>query len=256
MFVKDSFPALRGSVQNYHRHNEFIWSLIFSMIVNLFIVIALVAQRNTDKPAKNQSFVVSIEARCSAFPRATSGKVRAITALAPTKMTKAVKLRTDLLMQRASVDPVLLPPENAREGTISLPVVLTTPGKKGEDLPLADTVAKAATTAPAGGTAFAGAERGGEDYMAPERLGDAMPVYPKYALRNGWEGRVLLTLWIDAYGKVEKVSVAETSGHDLLDRTASAAAATWRFKPARRNGIPVAETVRQEILFPLPLNEN
>jgi TonB family protein len=89
----------------------------------------------------------------------------------------------------------------------------------------------------------------GEHYTAPEYLGGEKPPYPKRAERNGWAGTVLLNLFINANGEVEKVEIAKTSGYELLDSQALASVSAWRFKPARRKGIAIAVAVQQPIIF-------
>lgn len=68
------------------------------------------------------------------------------------------------------------------------------------------------------------------------------PRYPDLAWQRRWEGVTLLRVFVDAAGRVSKVEVARTSGHELLDAAAVRAVKTWRGQPARRGGEPV-ETV-------------
>lgn len=44
--------------------------------------------------------------------------------------------------------------------------------------------------------------------------------YPKMAVRNGWQGRVLLSLTIHQTGTVSEYKVIETSGYSVLDQAA------------------------------------
>ena len=44
--------------------------------------------------------------------------------------------------------------------------------------------------------------------------------YPKMAVRNGWQGRVLLSLTILQTGTVSEYKVIETSGYSVLDQAA------------------------------------
>ena len=69
---------------------------------------------------------------------------------------------------------------------------------------------------------------------------NAPPTYPRIARRRGWEGEVWLRFSIDASGAVTDVHLLRSSGHEVLDRAALAAAQDWTFTPALRDGSPVA----------------
>ena len=60
--------------------------------------------------------------------------------------------------------------------------------------------------------------------------GNPQPRYPSLARRRGEEGRVLLRLTVNATGRVEAVSVARSSGYELLDQEAQRTVARWRFQ--------------------------
>jgi len=75
------------------------------------------------------------------------------------------------------------------------------------------------------------------------------PPYPPDAVAQRQEGRVLLKVHIDQHGRVEKISVAQSSGVASLDRAALETVRTWRFEPARRGGQAVATVVIVPIRF-------
>ncbi|WP_132999683.1 energy transducer TonB [Luteimonas arsenica] len=95
---------------------------------------------------------------------------------------------------------------------------------------------------------------------APTELSASSPVpiespgprYPSRALRRGESGEVLLRIHVDARGVPAQVDVASTSGSRDLDRAAQAAARRWRFRPAMRDGNPVAGVVNVPITFESP----
>jgi protein TonB len=65
--------------------------------------------------------------------------------------------------------------------------------------------------------------------------------YPAEARAAGVEGRLILTLHVDADGRVSRVEVVK--GVDpRLDGPAVEAARRWRFEPARRCAVPVPAT--------------
>lgn len=67
----------------------------------------------------------------------------------------------------------------------------------------------------------------------------------------GWEGRVVLRVEVLANGSAGVVSIAKTSGHDLLDEAALEAVRRWKFVPAKRDGIAVNSSVNVPINFNL-----
>ena len=64
--------------------------------------------------------------------------------------------------------------------------------------------------------------------------------YPSAALRFGWQGDVTVAYTIGTDGRPTKCTVAQSSGHDVLD-AATCAIVTRRmcYKPAMQNGVAV-----------------
>ncbi|HRW65187.1 MAG TPA: energy transducer TonB [Candidatus Competibacter sp.] len=85
-----------------------------------------------------------------------------------------------------------------------------------------------------GGGVSASREAGGAPSTKEAKLqplpGNPQPRYPSLARRRGEEGRVLLRLTVNATGQVEAVSVARSSGYELLDQEAQRTVARWRFQ--------------------------
>jgi protein TonB len=77
------------------------------------------------------------------------------------------------------------------------------------------------------------------------------PQYPATAREQGWEGVVKLRVWVSEEGHVDKVVVAESSGYAILDERAAYAVSYWRFVPARRGEVPVADIVDISVPFRL-----
>ena len=65
------------------------------------------------------------------------------------------------------------------------------------------------------------------------------PVYPPRCLRMGIEGTVRVKVLVGEDGRPQEVTIGKSSGESALDEAAMAAVRTWRFEPARRNGVPV-----------------
>lgn len=77
------------------------------------------------------------------------------------------------------------------------------------------------------------------------------PKYPLSARRRGLAGKVVLDVLVDRTGRVGNVTVAESSGHGILDRAALSAVKDWLFEPGSRGGIAVDTQVLVPIQFRL-----
>ncbi len=75
--------------------------------------------------------------------------------------------------------------------------------------------------------------------------------YPEIAAERGWEGRVVLKVHVLANGKPDTVSVASSSGHDVLDSEAVSTVKKWTFAPAKRGETPIDGWVNVPISFKL-----
>ena len=103
------------------------------------------------------------------------------------------------------------------------------------------------------GTETGHGENGRGSYRAsPLGYGSATQIpYPKTARRRGWQGEVLLKVAVTADGTVATIQIEKSSGYDMLDQSAREAVALWIFRPARRNGQPIADTVLVPVRFEL-----
>ena len=89
----------------------------------------------------------------------------------------------------------------------------------------------------------------------PVAVNPDIPVdYPAALYQQGIEGRVLLKLWADSTGKLDEdsIRIAESSGYPAFDSAAVFAAPDLRFAPGRRNGVAVAMSFTQPIVFRHP----
>lgn len=75
--------------------------------------------------------------------------------------------------------------------------------------------------------------------------------YPRSALATRAHGDVVLAVTVDADGRVSKVDVIESGGHDL-DEAAVFAARQWTFAPATKGGKAVASRIRVPFHFAPP----
>jgi len=84
---------------------------------------------------------------------------------------------------------------------------------------------------------------------APLSSDNLLPTYPEAAMRRHLQGKVEIELSLTAEGRVSAARVLQSSGHELLDQTTLAALRQWRFRPATRDGVPVASLFRQVVTW-------
>lgn len=103
------------------------------------------------------------------------------------------------------------------------------------------------------GTTESVASAGAEVVELPARphADNPRPVYPDVAKRMGLEGVVRLRIHVLADGRVREVSLAASSGHELLDAEALRVFRQWRYEPALRNGLAVESELTQPVPFRL-----
>jgi TonB family protein len=86
---------------------------------------------------------------------------------------------------------------------------------------------------------------------SPNASRNSAPIYPEIARKNGWAGTILLQAKISAQGSVESLTIRQSTGHDVLDQSATKAVRQWHFHPQKVNGNPVAVTVELPVKFSL-----
>jgi protein TonB len=108
-----------------------------------------------------------------------------------------------------------------------------------------------AVAAPSGGGTGAGGGGGtGFSAASPAYGVNPQPPYPMVARRLRLEGTVVLRVFVAADGTPKRVEVLQSSGHESLDTSAAdTVRERWRFQPARRNGIPIEDSVQVPIRF-------
>jgi protein TonB len=95
------------------------------------------------------------------------------------------------------------------------------------------------------------ASAGAQVQARPNYLRNPAPRYPEASRKNGEEGLVLLTVEVSASGRPMSVTLAQSSGHERLDRAALEAVRRWAFEPARLGPLPVDSTVQVPVRFRL-----
>ena len=90
----------------------------------------------------------------------------------------------------------------------------------------------------------------GGGVTAPVLVTEVLPEYSEEARKARFQGTVVLNTVVHEDGSVQVIKVLRGIGFGL-DQNAIAAVLQWRFKPARRNGKPVASYLNVEVSFNL-----
>jgi protein TonB len=85
----------------------------------------------------------------------------------------------------------------------------------------------------------------------PRYAQNPKPTYPQEAREKGYEGEVILRVEVLPNGRVGQIEVRNSSGYELLDRSALAAVKQWKFVPARKGETPIPLWVSIPIKFQL-----
>ncbi len=85
----------------------------------------------------------------------------------------------------------------------------------------------------------------------PDYLLNPRPSYPKVSRKRGEEGLVVLHVLLDERGAVISLAVTQSSGFERLDYAALKAVRYWKFKPAKRFGVTVPDSVTVPVRFKL-----
>ena len=75
--------------------------------------------------------------------------------------------------------------------------------------------------------------------------------YPPLARRRGWQGTVLIEVWLDGEGEQIKRQILQGSGHAVLDQAALRSVARNQFAPYTRNGIGQPARLHLPVIFSL-----
>jgi protein TonB len=70
-------------------------------------------------------------------------------------------------------------------------------------------------------------------------LNNPPPDYPAVAVRQRWEGTVLLRVHVLNDGKVDSVEIKRSSGRKVLDDEAIRTVRQWLFTPSKRGDTPI-----------------
>lgn len=91
---------------------------------------------------------------------------------------------------------------------------------------------------------------GSKDVTPPEKIAGGQPKYPENARRRGVQGDVAISFILREDGTPTYIFVAESLDSEL-DESAIEAVRGWRFKPAIKDGHPVAAAITVKVHFGL-----
>lgn len=124
------------------------------------------------------------------------------------------------------------------------------PGQRQLSQPNKVTEPAMASTESAAAAGVQAAPTSNADYKAAY-LNNPKPPYPALAFQMRIEGTVRLKALVLSDGSCGEVLLAESSGNDLLDRSAMNTVRQWRFVPAQSQGKDVSQWVSIPIAFTL-----
>ena len=90
------------------------------------------------------------------------------------------------------------------------------------------------------------------DFVLPSLREEPAPIrYPRWAVREGWEGTFVIAVEVLPSGEVGRWKITESTGYPLLDEVAAKAATGWHFHPATELGKAVVSCIEIPIRFKL-----
>tara|TARA_B100001250_G_scaffold347725_1_gene318102 strand:+ start:60 stop:563 length:504 start_codon:yes stop_codon:yes gene_type:complete len=79
-----------------------------------------------------------------------------------------------------------------------------------------------------------------------------MPFYPKEAINFGYEGTVVVDVYLNSKGRIASIKTIKSSGHKILDQTFIATIkSSYIFKPKRVKGMNKKDKIRLSYTFEL-----
>jgi protein TonB len=85
----------------------------------------------------------------------------------------------------------------------------------------------------------------------PRYRDNPLPRYPMLARKRGYQGTVILDVFIDKDGRVMDMKVFKTSGYAVLDKAARATVEKWLFEPGMKGAEKIEMWVKIPIRFQL-----
>ena len=77
------------------------------------------------------------------------------------------------------------------------------------------------------------------------------PPYPMIARKEGWQGKLILNVFVNKNGKVKNVELLKSSGYKILDNISLQTIKTWSFEPAQLGKRYVEDNIKIPLRFVL-----
>ena len=135
--------------------------------------------------------------------------------------------------------PKIEPPPPPRKTPPKAPPPIQTAAVVPSDVPVAASVETVAAVAPAEPAPPPPPEPVKPAFGGIGYRNNPPPDYPTLAVRQGWQGTVLLRVRVLQSGTVESVEVVRSSGKKVLDDAAIHTVERWVFAPSTRGSTPV-----------------
>jgi len=135
--------------------------------------------------------------------------------------------------------PKIEPPPPPRKAPPKAPPPIQTAAVVPSDVPVAAPVETVAAVAPAEPAPPPPPESVKPAFGGIGYRNNPPPDYPTLAVRQGWQGTVLLRVRVLQSGAVESVEVVRSSGKKVLDDAAIHTVERWVFAPSTRGSTPV-----------------
>ena len=71
------------------------------------------------------------------------------------------------------------------------------------------------------------------------------------ARKNGWEGSIILEVYVRSNGLVKNVNIYKSSGYNVLDNVSVKTIKKWHFTPASLGDIKIDDKLKIPIRFSL-----
>ena len=176
-------------------------------------------------------------------------RVSLITDLKPQKNTLALEIIRPPKVQ----PPAPPPPPPPRRTPPKAPPPIQTAAVVPSEAPLAAPVETVAAVAPAEPAPAPPPEPVKPAFGGIGYKNNPPPDYPALAVRQGWQGTVLLRVRVLQSGTVESVEVVRSSGKKVLDDAAIHTVERWVFAPSTRGTTPIDGFATVPIEFKLDL---
>jgi len=162
-------------------------------------------------------------------------RVSLITDLKPQKNTLAL----EIIRPPKVEPPAPPPPPPPRRTPPKAPPPIQTAAVVPSEAPLAAPVETVAAVAPAEPAPAPPPEPVKPAFGGIGYKNNPPPDYPALAVRQGWQGTVLLRVRVLQSGAVESVEVVKSSGKKVLDDAAIHTVQRWVFAPSTRGSTPI-----------------